>query len=423
MLELQSIVWIVPILIIIAVAFMSPIWMNRHEPKPDQNQHKCTKHRSDPHCDPRQIPRPNNDIKIIRLTNAGEFADRCELTNALYELNWDHARPKDSFGVETVAGAESLPKLVILYVHGWKHSADLEDSDLLNFTHLVCELRERHDGRKRVVGIYIGWNANASLSTILENLSFWVKKNNADRIAQSAVVTKIVSAIGALMRDTPSSSDQFIAIGHSFGARILFSAISQMLIHRTEIAHPGYPGGSYRLVSGAANACIFLNPAFEASRYSAIDDISRKEEHFLEGQPPLTITISTSNDFATKVAFPIVQWLGFCRTDRELKTLGNYRPFFTHSLLRRRKSDFASQGDQSISEEFATDDLRLLRLGRESGRRLMHQHNPFIVAETSREVIDGHNGIWAEGFRVWLGELIAAIEESNDRVSPNLDVR
>ena len=64
------------------------------------------------------MPRPNHSIKIIRLTNSGEFVDRCELTNALYELNWDRERPAYSFGVEVKAEAPKLPKLTVLYIHG-----------------------------------------------------------------------------------------------------------------------------------------------------------------------------------------------------------------------------------------------------------------------------------------------------------------
>jgi hypothetical protein len=223
---------------------LAPLWLNRHELPPGESQNKCVKHRSDPSNDPRLIPRPDTSIKVIRLTNSGEFVDRCELTNALYELNWDRERPENAFGAEVSAEAQRLPKLTILYVHGWKHDADPVDDDLKNFTRLIEDLRERHRNRKYVVGIYLGWNASAGLPSLLENVSFWVKKSNADRIAQSAVVTKIVSAIGLVTRNAPDRLDQFIAIGHSFGARILFSATAQLWFMKQSVRTQAFLGAN-----------------------------------------------------------------------------------------------------------------------------------------------------------------------------------
>lgn len=392
---------------------LAPIWLNRNDLPPGESQNRCIKHITDPINDPRIIPRPNQSIKIIRLTNSGEFVDRCELTNALYELNWDRDRPNDSFGAVRMPDAQQLPKLAVLYIHGWKHDASQTDSDLNNFTLLIADLRKRHDGQKHVVGIYVGWNAAAGLPGLLENISFWVKKTNADRIAQSAVVTKIVSAIGSITKSEPNNLDQFIAIGHSFGARMLYSATAQSLIFETERAHPSFPGGEYGIVEGSADAVILLNPAFEASRYTAIDDITRKSESFNKQQSPLLISISTNNDWATKRAFPVGQWLGSARSKRELTTLGNYEPFFTHSLLKIPAEELAD-ASTTVTEHFCAAGLCLTRLARGGARRVVQAHNPFLVAQTTSAVIDGHNGIWADDFRTWLAELIGALELRNE---------
>jgi hypothetical protein len=48
----------------------------------------------------------------------------------------------------------------------------------------------------------------------------------------------------------------FIAIGHSFGARLLFSGTGQILINEVQEAHPGFPGGQYGLVSGPTDAVV-----------------------------------------------------------------------------------------------------------------------------------------------------------------------
>jgi hypothetical protein len=405
---------LIPILFV--AYFLAPLWLNFGDLPPGKSQNKCLRKLDDPQHDPRLKLRPDDSIKIIRVTNAGEFVDRCELTDALYELNWDRDLPEGSFGAEVSPSAIALPKLAVMYIHGWKHDSDPGDTDLKNFSALIQNLRIRHAAKKQVIGIYIGWNAKSPLPGPLENISFWVKKRNADRIAQSAVVTKIVSAVGSIVARAPNRRDQFVAIGHSFGARILFSATAQSLVYGAEQAHPGHPGGEYGLVRGAADAIILLNPAFEASRFSALDDVSRKDERFAATQSPLLISVSTDNDLATKWAFPIGQWLGSARSERETTTLGNYSPYMTHSLApHNQHSEIAEHS--GIADCFNAGGLLLRRLGRNESSRVVHPGNPFIVANTTASVIDGHNGIWEPRFGNWLAELIAALESHNQKIN------
>jgi hypothetical protein len=169
------------------------------------------------------------------------------------------------------------------------------------------------------------------------------------------------------------------------------------------------------LIEGSADAVILLNPAFEASRYTAIDDITRKDERFKASQPPLLISVSTDNDWATKRAFPIGQWLGLSRSQRELSALGNYRPYFTHTLALAADGSAAVSDEAHMTEHFTAAGLCLTRVSRGAARRVVQAHNPFIVARTTKAAIDGHNGIWAQNFRVWLAELISALERRNEQ--------
>lgn len=405
---------------VLLIVLFGPLYLNRGDLPAGEPQNKCDAHEKFPPGsleDPRNIERPNESIKIIRLTNAGEFVKRCELTNALYELNWDRSRPHNSFGVRVRSDAKSLPKLVLLYIHGWKHNSNDDDTDRKNFEALVKHLKVKEKDRKHIVGIYVSWNADAGLWGPLENISFWAKKNNADRIAQSSIVTQIFSAVGSIVRADPTQKDQFIAIGHSFGARLLFAATTQPIVSAIEQAHPGYPGGTYKIIKGFADAVILLNPAFEASRYSAISRVIRYEEKFSIAQPPLIITISSTGDAATKTAFPIGQWFGLARTARELHTLGNYKPFRTHVLDRTGAKGCVSE--PNISETYAAAGLCLKRTKPEETDKLdvantsqLHPFNPFIVAETTPAIIKDHNDIWNEQFRNWLVSLIESLQST-----------
>jgi len=388
--------------------FTLPIAIETFNRPADINQNECL---AGSENDPDLIPRPNSgEVRIIRLTNAGEFVRRCDYTDVLYELVWDRLPAEVS--PPKKPGAKSLPRFTVMYVHGWKHNAEEDDSDLGNFRTLIRKLADANPGRQ-VLGIYVAWNARWGLG-VLDNLSFWSKKHIADRIAQSAAVTKLVGAIGATRRTTNEVADQFIAIGHSFGARLLFSGTGQIFIYETQKFHPGYPGGEYKVISGPADAVILLNPAFEASLFTAFHSITRAQEQFSSNQAPLVVSIATDADDATRYAFPVGQWIYGMIDSRERTTLGNYEPYFTHTLARTAGSGCTTSSDVGASEQFQAAGL-CLRRHAFSSAALMHPHNPFLVARTDRTVMGGHNDIWQPSFSDWLFRFVDSLRVKHEQ--------
>jgi hypothetical protein len=388
----------------------------------DEHQNRC-----DPQGrpDPVKLDRPGHlgEVLKIRLTDAGEFVDRCELTDVLFELNWDSPPHPDEVRPNASPGAKRLPKFVVLYIHGWKHSAAGDDGDVEKFRGLIGRLARANASEKQVLGVYVGWNATSKIPPFdrfpLNNLTFWSKQRVADRIAQSAVTTKIVSAIGSVMSRGDSAANQFITVGHSFGARILFSATNQSLIHDVQKAHPGYRNGTYQVLQGIANAVILLNPAFEAARYTALDATTRKDEQFANDQLPLLLSVSSDGDWATKAAFPLGQLLGSTIGRRaEITTLGNYIAYQTHSLLAAESGDCDSPASNHLSERFVADGLCLAR------DRVAHnpdgitqELNPFLIARTTSDIIKDHNDIWNDNFSEWL---FAYVNELGNQRRPRL---
>lgn len=388
-------------------------------PQPDPSQDRCEPKSAE--SDPDHTPRPTpGEVKAIHLANDGQFLDRCELTDALYELNWDVERGGiTAWGVRprlpTVKPeAKSRPRLTLLYVHGWKHDASDTDSDLVAFKNLVKALDERYRNEKQVLGVYVTWNALNGWG-ILDNLSFWSKKRIADRISQSAVVTKIIASIGAMRQRDEERFDQFIVIGHSFGARMVFSATSQPLVAAVSRSHPGARHNRYEVIPGSADAIILLNPAFEASLYTALEGFCRETEKFSDYQPPLLVSISTDNDGATRNLFPIGQWLAMFRTDLEQTTLGNFERYRTHTLT-ANSADCPNNG--RLTEGFAAAGLCLTRDLTLSDPSKKHcEHNPFLIAGTTKDVIDGHNGIWTDPFSEWMSAFLAALERHHQEAA------
>jgi hypothetical protein len=425
------------LLLLILVAIFATEFIDASDATADASQNKCTRH---DHTDPAYVPRPTSgSVKVIRLSNQGEFIDRCEFTDVLDELVWDHPSAdcaqitQNCFNsrVTIKPSAISKPKLIILYIHGWMHSSDDQDSNYQEFSKLIASL-SRSDQTKQTVGIYITWNASTGYWP-LDYLSFWSRQRIADRITQSAVVAKIVGAIGNT-RDRSGKHDNFIAIGHSFGARMLFAAVNAPLVIDVAKAFPRSNSDTYQVVRGPADATLLLNPAFESARYTAINGLIRNEEVFSPLQPPLLITVSTNNDWATKNAFPVGQFLDLSFDERARTTLGNQDGYYTHSLLPASERECPVSNPSYITEQFFASGLCLKRetnwhqqtaatVAQDPHRWSSvlperQMHNPFLVVHTTKEVIDNHGGIWkGKVFSEWIFQVVKAIDFRNDRLT------
>jgi hypothetical protein len=378
-------------------------------------------------------PRPNSGVtKVIRLNKLGEFEDRCELTDALNELAWD-VGPRAASGMQIprYPGAMSRPKLVVLYIHGWLHDGAEDDDNLVSFKEVVRQLAERRKDISQVTGIYVGWPGKWNIP-IVDYLSFWGRMQTADRIAQSAVVTRIIGIVDSILAQSNLPGNTFITIGHSLGARMLFSATSQNLIYAIQQGHPGVPWGEYRTVNGLTDAVVLLNPAFEASQFTSLNAVEREDETFPPSQLPLLLSVSTSNDRVTQFAFPAAQWLTGWTAEREIQTLGNYERFATHDLVRttqpgecKSAARFRHRPTEALSVAQRPEPQVLFPVP-EQVNPLAEAHlfaglclrrrpagtqpfNPFMVAATTPDILYGHSGIWQREFADWLSGYLDAL--------------
>jgi hypothetical protein len=391
---------------LILLGYVVPYATDYLDDPADSNQKECVKEGHSDH--PQQISRPAHPggILKIRLTDDGAFVDRCELTNILYELNWntpgaDRAPPKP--------GARSLPKFVVLYIHGWKHHG--EDHAYKNFKKLIQKLADdpANADKKQMLGVYVDWNATSKVPPFnwfpFDNLTFWVKQAIANHIAQSGVTTKIISSINSVLSEGENpAANQFITIGHSFGAGMLFSATKESLIYDLDKAQPPSREGYFRPISGIANMVILLNPAFEAARYAALDSFIRPKERFHKDQLPLLLSISSDGDWATKYLFPPGQMLNHYRWGPEINTLGNYH-YHTHSLLGEDSGACDSSSPKNLSENFLANRLCLVRDAIPHNAKGMPL-SPFLIARTSAAIIKNHSDIWNEQFTGWLFDYV-----------------
>jgi hypothetical protein len=366
---------------------LRPLYYNMYmwwESKPHFGDNEC---KSGLPNDPDKIwppkPRVSGTVKIISLTDSGEFADRCELTAALTEIV-RYRNESDDVG----------KKLIVLYVHGWRNDSRINEGDFVYFGKLIESLKRRFAGEKHVVGIYVSWKARNE-NFVLSYLNFWSRMFAADRIAQSGTVASIVGAISNISR-VDNHDSEFVAIGHSFGARILFSSVQQNFLYALERAHPAIRGGTYQILRPIADGIILLNPAFEVSIYARLDAKRRYQEKFDSLQTPLLVTISGNSDYATRFAFPAGQWVAGWLPRLDLITVGNYKPFRTHKLV---KTDFCDSVRNYISIDggFSTEKFCM--------KSTQDSPFPFHMVTADSSVISGHSDIWNSDFSEYIFEL------------------
>lgn len=250
--------------------------------------------------------------------------------------------------------------LLLVYVHGWKHSAANEDTDVKKFRELLAKRSTLFPERK-VVGIYVGWQGDTVDVWGIKNLTFWSRKNAASHVAEGRV-RELFSRIRGL-RDYwngPTKSSEHacdwepngqqdgcrlrtVMIGHSFGGLILFNSVAPYVIETLTVGRDKPAEARRERAARArsiADLIVLLNPAFEGSRYEPVFEASR-HYHSSEGEPPLMVLITSTADLATKNAFPAARWINSVfqypsssddQSTAMRRTPGHIERFLTHKL-------------------------------------------------------------------------------------------
>ncbi len=217
--------------------------------------------------------------------------------------------------------------MTFVYVHGWHHSAAEHDEDVAKFRTLLDKQAKRWSGTRQVVGYYIGWDGETLHVPGLKHATFWTRKNAAHKVAEGSV-REFFARMKAIRNHAnrprlasptdrhhqcrykgdflgPDCPLRTVMIGHSFGAWILFASTSPFVMETLA-------GGSDVLDEepletererGIADLILLLNPAFEATRYDPLFNAARRYRN-PRYQPPLLVSITSTADWATGMAFP-----------------------------------------------------------------------------------------------------------------------
>jgi hypothetical protein len=192
-------------------------------------------------------------LAFIEFGEQGSYQDTTQLTNAV-ELVEKTDRP-----------------LVITYVHGWQNNA--ESDDVKSFSGLLARLNAApaiRDAGFNLVGVYLAWRGKFTPVPVLKELSFWNRKSTAERIASNYDCYDAIAAISEAARKHGTANQYSVLLGHSFGG---------------------------------ADLIIVVNPA--ADSILARQMISALYIRDTENTRPMFVSITSSADSATSLAFPI----------------------------------------------------------------------------------------------------------------------
>jgi hypothetical protein len=362
--------------------------------------------------------------------------------------------------------AQEQGSTVVVYAHGWHHSARWNDTNLVSFRHVLrflarqpqvgmhCTLSAsaRHS---RVVGIYIGWRGEslplpgANLATIFSRKRVaqaiggpstnWeamkVRRHLLVRQSQLANVLRQLETIrDEANRNANVDGRPFTSLtitGHSLGGAMLLSAMQQIVFNKTiDDATPIDSNDLHRV----GDAVILLNPAVEASRYKTFRaQVSSKD--FDEKQRPILLVLSSDGDTPNKIALKIARVLVTAFTPRRWRdwrdsttALGFSLGDISHRLAVQQADgkELLDTPLENLKPAFFPDGISLadkkrarfnLAATRKFGRPLnlnnlsgMKDFNPFMVIRTDKAIIRNHNDIFSSGVMSFLIPLVTASE-------------
>ncbi len=253
------------------------------------------------------------------------------------------------------AEASDRPLDVVTFIHGWHNNASPydekhKDYSLAGFEKSLQQLT--HDPVQTVVvGVFIAWRGQVLSSDLLAAPTYWQRRDAAVRVGGPSMTEVLLQLMfetkGVQSPPDPSNKCQpegldprahFVAIGHSFGARVLEHAMGQPLLamfleqkreanacvqiwnerHLSE--HPVKP-----TLYSPADLIVFLNPANDAFETKSMIEAFKRSGITVErpverpkgadddedkSTRPLLISITSKSDWVTGIAMPIAQKLG-----------------------------------------------------------------------------------------------------------------
>lgn len=359
-------------------------------------------------------------ISFVEIDDQGQLRNREQMQALL-----------DEFYV--MAANESL--LINVFVHGWHHSAKPQDPNVESFKQSLAQLSQlesdlskvQNKQPRKVVGVYVGWRGESIDVPVLNNITFWDRKNTAQEIGHlgmSELLLKLEEISNVKNTHEPPIKSRLVIVGHSFGGAAVYSATAQILASR--FVDSREDKNFTDTAKGFGDLVVLLNPAFEALRYAPLYDLAQARCSYFPEQQPRLVILTSEADKATKYLFPLGRvfstffetHISINRNDchrpisyhegaADRHTVGHFEPLLSHELRPASRAKQAVYGEVAdvwqqqqvggVQTYGATD---LVHLGRTVAR------NPFLNVKVDKRLIKDHNDVFGEEILEFLRQLI-----------------
>ena len=245
--------------------------------------------------------------------------------------------------------------VVVVFTHGWKNNASPHNEAELNlkdFKLLMERLAAGEPERiarmgaasraagssapttpRSYIGVYMAWRGQALAGDII--LTFWNRRDAAQRVGSSDFAEAIYRIMAATKQDSPNS--RIVVVGHSFGARALETALTNTFVSLL-VPQPDAAGQTHPLeILSPADLILYVNSANDSFRTKQMIELMKRTSFRIERgvpapsppgsaaatpdaaaarafyQGPLFLSVTSTGDSATGVAFPLGQSLSALR--------------------------------------------------------------------------------------------------------------
>lgn len=354
----------------------------------------------------------------------------------------------------------SQPVFLVTYVHGWKHNAASNDINYQSFTNMLDAIADQlaiDNPGVKTVGVYIGWRGDSLLgdnpvSKGVRQLTFWSRRNAAERVAGTSATEAIYSVLRAANSHKES---RVVLIGHSMGGLILERALSQAMVpslmEQQQTSGRRAPADLVLLVNSAAPSLYarqFISMLGRLDRANGTATTSNTRKFTWE--QPLIISATSEGDWATGKVFPIGMKLasltksfraygtndpfGGKQLHYYTKTAGHNNVLWSHQITRLSAKSRKQASNYEIQQTVLRENMAF---GRERRTFVVddkeyridpvpnaRNRTPYWVMQVPTEIIKDHGDIFSHRFTGLVGAFLRMTEVTTKEYRrPEIDAR
>jgi hypothetical protein len=388
----------------------------------------CTDAVIEQHDDPEN--HETYDLAFVEFTERGNVFDRDQL-----DLVLEHVREL----ADPEPGSPYVGVIVVAFVHGWKHNASEDDTNVKDFRDLLRKAaRLTSGGRRKVMGVYVGWRGASITLPGIEQITYWERKNVAEQVGKGGVTELLTRLEQIVIDEDAPNRNLYLVVGHSFGGAIVLSALNEVLLERVVEANP-MPD----VVDDLGRLCVrsepfghgvvLLNAAMEANEAFQLKEVV-SSRCFPPDQDRLMHVITSDADSATGTIFKLGQWFGMLRwqeaelerpdnfavheSEIDTTTIGHYLPFQTGQLCSAGSDRPECRRDDRPDACFrvSPDGHRtyISYAGHEECVPSDNPHHipvarnePLAFIQTDGGFIGDHNDVFTDGVSAYLAAILA----------------